>query len=186
MVIAPVPEAEMPREILDHLRSKIDRLGYLGAFFTHMAHQPDALLAFLRFTSAVKDPLDPGLVEVVALTVATTAGNAYERNQHERLCVNLGFGRAWIAEVEALRPDDATLLTSAQLAVQRLAIAMTARHGRDTAAERDRVVELLGAQDTVGIMFLVGRYLTHAQIVNTLELDPPVPSVFATEAADAG
>ncbi len=38
------------------------------------------------------------------LTTATLMENAYERNQHERLCVRLGLGREWIREVERLAP----------------------------------------------------------------------------------
>ena len=36
-----------------------------------------------------------------ALTAAGVMGNSYEKNQHERLADNLGFGRDWIAQVKA-------------------------------------------------------------------------------------
>ena len=184
-MIASVPASSMPPELAEFLRPRVERLGYLGEFFTHMAHQPQALLAFLRFTDEVKKPLDPRLVEVVALTVATMTGNDYERNQHERLCVALGFERDWIARVEGLQPGDAGPMSQAEAAVQELAMAMIASHGRQTAAELERVVDHVGAEDAVAVLLLVGRYLTHALIVNALELSPPVASVFTKEDADA-
>ena len=183
-MIAPVSESSMPLELIEFLRPRVERLGYLGEFFTHTAHHPEALLAFLRFTEEVKRPLEAQLVEVVALTVATMAGNDYERNQHERLCIALGFELDWIAQVEALRPASGRL-TSVEAAVQELAMAMIERHGRQATAELDMVVGLVGAEQAIAVLFLVGRYLTHALVVNTLGLRPPVERVLDKEDSDA-
>jgi alkylhydroperoxidase family enzyme len=73
------------------LGPRSDAWGYLGEFFAVAGHQPAALLAFHEFTEALKRALPPELTEVVALTTATELGNDYERSQHERLSVNLGF-----------------------------------------------------------------------------------------------
>ena len=66
------------------MRPRVERLGYLGEFFQCAANVPDALLAFDVFTAALKRALPDRVTEVVALTVATRLGNAYERHQHER------------------------------------------------------------------------------------------------------
>ena len=73
------------------LKARVDRLGYLGEFFQVAAHQPEALAGFIAFTEALKEHLDWRLAEVIALTVATETGNAYERVQHERLALTLGM-----------------------------------------------------------------------------------------------
>src|SRR5215470_7455189 len=95
----------MPPALADALRPRVQRLGYLGEFFQCAANAPDALLAFHQFTEALKAALPERVTEVVALTVATRLGNAYERHQHERLCRRLGLSDEWIRAVEALRPD---------------------------------------------------------------------------------
>ena len=40
------------------------------------------------------------------------------------------------------------------------------------------MIDAIGPEQTIAVMFLVGRYITHAMIVNGLELAPPVPSIF--------
>ncbi len=160
------------------LGPRIERLGYLGEFFKCAAHQPAALRSFLTFTEDLKVALPSELTELGALTVAGKLANAYERNQHERLCVNLGFSKDWIAAVNRLDPDHAAELSGAQRVAQRLALAVLDRGGRDCAAERDAMTETWNAPITIGFLMLIGRYATHAMIVNTLELAPPVASIF--------
>ena len=174
-------EALAPK-LKDQLGPRVARLGYLGEFFKCTGHQPDLLAPFMTMTEAFKDVLPQKLIEVGALTVAGAMGNAYERHQHERLSQKLGFGRDWVAEVNRLAPDAATLMTPAETAVQRLAIELVARKGHDVAPELDAVIDAIGAEQAVAVLFLVGRYVTHALIVNALALAPPVPSIF--EAAE--
>ncbi len=159
---------------------RVKRLGYLGAFFKCAGHQPAALLSFIEFTENSKQALSDRLVEVIALTAAAKLGNAYERNQHERLSVRLGFGRDWVAAVESLDPGAAAAskLGDAERAVQRLVVAMLDRHGQGVEAELAAVVEAIGHERAIAVMMVVGRYVVHALIVNTLALEPPVPSIF--------
>jgi alkylhydroperoxidase family enzyme len=126
--------AQLPAELAAAVQPRVRRLGYLGEFFKCAAHQPKALLSFMAFTDDLKEALADNLTEVVALSVAAWMGNAYERNQHERLCRKLGFTDDWIGAV--------------------------------------------GAAQAMAILMLIGRYVTHALIVNALELGPPVPSIF--------
>src|ERR1700735_5325140 len=93
---------EMPPELASFLHPRIKRLGYLGEFFQCTAHQPEALLSFLEFTEHLKDALATNLVEVVALSVAMLMDNAYDRVQHERLSLSLGFGEEWLRDVLSL------------------------------------------------------------------------------------
>lgn len=160
------------------LAPRVARLGYLGEFFKCAGHQPAALTAFDDFTEESKKGLPEKLVEVVALSAALRLGNAYERNQHERLCVRRGFGKDWILAVEALDPDDAPGLSDGERAVQRYVLSALNRMGRGAAAALERVVEALGPEAAVAVMMVLGRYAVHGLIVNSLELAPPVPSVF--------
>ncbi|WP_119166284.1 carboxymuconolactone decarboxylase family protein [Algihabitans albus] len=186
---------EMPDGLAAALQPRVERLGYLGEFFRVAGHQPQALEAFVDFTESAKSDLPKALVEVIALTCAAHLGNAYERHQHERLSVRLGLGRDWVEAVERLNPDGLNpdglgleeetpkgtqALSEAECAVQRYLLAALESHGRSEAAHTtfEHLVELLGHRQAVAVMMVAGRYLVHALIVNTLALEPPVPSIF--------
>ncbi|WP_245968436.1 carboxymuconolactone decarboxylase family protein [Hephaestia caeni] len=164
--------------VQDVLRARVERLGYLGEFFRCAGAQPDVLAPFMEMTEALKKALPDRLTETGALTVAKLFDNRYELHQHERLSKKLGFGEDWVAAVELLSPLDAPHLSEAERAVQRLVVAMVERSGRGVSTEREALIDAIGPEQTIAIMFLVGRYITHAMIVNALELAPPVPSIF--------
>lgn len=168
---------ELRPDLAAQLKPRVDRLGYLGEFFRCAAHQPDALMAFQQFTEASKEGLDKRHVELIALTVASRIGNDYERNQHERLSVRLGFGHDWVRAVESLSPETAGL-DGTERAIQRYVIDAIASNGRDVAPQFEKVVDAVGPQAAVAVMMVIGRYLVHGLIVNCLDLAPPVPSIF--------
>lgn len=169
---------ELAPQVQDVLRARVERLGYLGEFFRCAGHQPDVLTPFMEMTENLKKVLPDRLTETGALTVATMMDNQYERHQHERLSQKLGFGGAWVAAVEQVSPDTAPEMSADERAVQRLIIAMVERHGRGVSAELETAIDSIGVDQTIAVMFLAGRYITHALIVNSLELAPPVPSIF--------
>ena len=168
--------AELDPALAEALRPKVERLGYLGEFFQCAAHQPRALLSFHRLTDDLKEALPDDLTEVVALTVAALTGNDYERVQHERLALKLGFTEAWVREVLSLKTERGGELSEAERAAQRLAVAVVERRGHDTTGELEAVVELVGHVQAVGVLLLVGRYVMHALVANCLALKPPVSS----------
>jgi len=174
----------LPHDLAERLRPRMERLGYLGEFFRCAAHQPRALLSFMALTDDLKEALPDRITEVVALTVAAALENAYERVQHERLSLKLGFGEAWVREVEAgargNARDAALEMAEAERLVQRLARALVERHGRGVGDELEAVVRALGAPAAIAVLMLVGRYVTHALMANALELAPPVASPLAT------
>src|SRR3954454_22741012 len=112
---------DMPPELADALRPRVERLGYLGEFFQVAGNQPDALAGFNAFTEACKAALPPRITETIALTVATATGNDYERHQHERLSLKLGFGEDWVRAVVGLGGDSAAL-DETERTVQALAL----------------------------------------------------------------
>jgi alkylhydroperoxidase family enzyme len=169
---------DMPAELAEYLGPRVRRLGYLGELFQVAGHAPDVLLAFMRFTDALKQALPDNLSEVAVLTTATLMENEYERNQHERLCVRSGFDRDWIDEVERLAPDAAPRLSPAEQAVQRYVIAAVGSHGLQAQAEFEQLAAQLPPAQAVAVSMLVGRYITHALVVNTFRLSPPVPSIW--------
>ena len=158
------------------LAPRIERLGYLGEFFRVAAHQPEALLKFIEFTETAKSALDDRLVETIALTSSSVLGNKYERNQHERLCLKLGFEREWIAEVEKLSPKTAQI-SDAEAAVQNYVLEAIQNNGH-AADALDAVISNIGPKDAIAVMLIMGRYVVHGLFVNSLNLAPPVPSIF--------
>ncbi len=161
------------------LEARVKRLGYLGEFFRCTGHQPGVLVPFMEMTEALKKALPDRLTETGALTVAKIMENDYELHQHERLSRKLGFGEAWVAAVEELKPDTAEGLSDEERAVQRLVIAAIDQRGKNVTTELEALIGLIGADQAIAVLFLIGRYLTHAVIVNALGLAPPVPSIFA-------
>jgi hypothetical protein len=172
---------ELPPALAAALEPRVKRLGYLGEFFQCCAHQPRALAAFIELTETGQDGLSQRLAEVIALTCATWMGNDYERNQHERLSVRLGFEREWVAAANALRPEADSALTAEERGVQRLTLAILESRGKAAGTLFEEAVQSLGPQAAVAVLMVVGRCVAHGLIVNTLGLAPPVPSIFQDE-----
>lgn len=169
---------DMRPDLAEYLTPRVRRLGYLGELFQVGAHAPDVLLDFMRFTESLKEALPDNLAEVAVLTTATLMDNAYERHQHERLCVRLGLGRDWVKDAECLQPDSAVLLSEEERAVQRYVMAAVRTRGLQAQDDFERLAALLPASQAVAIAMLAGRYITHALVVNTFGLRPPVPSIW--------
>jgi len=176
-----VPRVEMegfPEEIAKRLEPRVKRLGYLGEFFKCTVHQPAALAAFIDFTEEGKGALPNRLVELIALTVAGWTENAYERNQHERLSVRLGFGRDWVAAVNTLAPDQESVLGGEERRLQKLVLTVLGSHGKAAPTMFEDYVKEHGHENGIAVLMVIGRYAVHGLIVNTLALAPPVPSIF--------
>jgi alkylhydroperoxidase family enzyme len=175
----PIPmlsQADLPPDLAAILNPRVERLGYLGDFFRCAAHQPKALISFMQFTEDLKQALPNNLTEVVALSVARLMKNQYESVQHERLSLKLGFSETWVRGVLSLRAHKNGNLSRPEAAVQRLVIAVIGRRGRSTGRELQEVVRVIGPQGAIAVLMMIGRYVTHALIVNSLALKPPVPS----------
>ena len=168
--------SELDPQLAKMLRPKVERLKYLGEFFQCTGHQPRALMSFYSLTEDLKDALPDNLTESVALTVAAKMRNDYERVQHERLALKLGFGEEWVREVFSLEANDRSRLSPEELLVQRFCIAVLERDGHETKAEFESVIKAIGYKDAVAVLMLIGRYVMHALIANSLPLEPPVSS----------
>ena len=98
---------------------------------------------------------------------------------------------AWIRAVMALQLDAARPfqgpdrgaesparpeLSDAERRVQALTLAVIRRHGHRTSGELESVVASIGHEQALAVLMLIGRYVTHALMVNCLELQPPVAS----------
>jgi len=175
--------ADLAPQVQKTLAARVKRLGYLGEFFKCSGHNPDVLVSFMEMTEALKEALPDKLTEVGALTVAGAMGNAYERNQHERLSEKLGFGRDWVAAVNRLDPDAESPLNEDERAVQRLALNVVARKGHHVEDDLEALIERIGPEQAMAVLFLIGRYVMHAYVVNVLNLAPPVSSIFEEQEA---
>jgi carboxymuconolactone decarboxylase family protein len=175
-LIPRLTSGQMPPDLAEYLRPRVERLGYLGEFFQCAAHQPKALLSFMILTEDLRSALPANLTEVVALSVSCLMSNAYERVQHERLCLKLGFEKEWIREVESLSSDGGSRMAQEERGVQKLVMAVVNRKGHHCKAELEGVIRAIGHANAIAVLMLIGRYVTHAMIVNCLVLQPPVPS----------
>jgi alkylhydroperoxidase family enzyme len=169
---------DLPEKIAFQLKAKYQRLGYLGEFFARTAHQPEALAAFNEFTDSAKGALDLKMVELVALTVASMKHVTYEKNQHERLSIRKGYGRAWVEDVEKLEPENTKRLGPEEILVQRFVVDAIRNDGESVTAQLDAVINALGYEDAIAIMMVMARYAAHALLVKSMDIGPPVPSIF--------
>jgi hypothetical protein len=168
---------QMDTELAEMLQPRVQRLGYLGEFFQCAALQPGALKSFYRFTEELKKALPDRLTEVVSLTVSSFFDNPYERVQHERLSLKLGFGEQWVRDVLRRQPEDlGTSLADSERVVQTLALAILKRQGHGTGMELEKTIQAIGDTQAMGVLMLVGRYTAHAFMVNSLALRPPAAS----------
>jgi alkylhydroperoxidase family enzyme len=167
---------ELPASLRTRLNARVERLGYLGEFFRIAAHQPDPLGHFIDFTESLKSALDWRLVEVIALTVASKTGNQYELVQHQRLASKLGMDGATIALLSGGSPEATVSLDENASVVRRLAAAVVDARGRSCDAAYARVEQRLGHEVAIGCLMTATRYLAHATMANTWQLEPPVPA----------
>ncbi len=173
-----IPFEQFGTELRESLRPKVERLGYCGEIWQVGANAQKSMYYFCELTEALKEEMNPRTVELVALTAAGVMGNVYERNQHERLAEKLGYGRDWIAQVNELQAETGRLMTDAECAVQKYAMAAIYRRGHDCRELFRAVVDAVGPQEATGILLSVGRCVMHALFRNTLQLEPPVTSIF--------
>ena len=172
-MIARIGFDELDSALRETLAPRVERLGYLGEFFQCAAHQPAALVSLDALTAQLRGALPDSAAEVVALTVAAVTGNDYERHQHERLSLQLGFTEAWVRGVTALRLDESG---DGDGDVQRAVIALLEDRGRGAGPLVDALAATRGDAFAVAVLLLTGRYLLHSTFVNALGLAPPVPS----------
>jgi alkylhydroperoxidase family enzyme len=159
------------------LRPRVERLGYLGEFFQCAAAHPAALKSFYQFTEDLKKALPTQITEVVALTVSSRLRNAYERVQHERLSLALGLKENWIRDVLRCQPRKlVTSLSDVDRTVQSLVLSVLRHQGKNSGRRLDDVVRAIGTSEAIAVLMLIGRYTAHAQMVNCLDLEPPVAS----------
>jgi alkylhydroperoxidase family enzyme len=170
---------ELRADLADYLRrANTPRIGELGEFFQCAGQQPDALLAFMSYSDALGNALPRELVAVVCLTVAGVMESEYERNQHEQHYLNAGFPQEWLAAVDRLAPEKSAELSPVERVVQRYTLACVVRRGIEVDMEFEAMLDFLTPAEAMAVAMLVGRCVCLALIVNTLGLEPPVPSIF--------
>lgn len=182
--ISPIEFDDLEPRLADEVRAKYERLGYLGDFFRYTAHQPDALRSFTAFTADARAGLTDNLAELIALTVASNLDNAYELVQHERLSVKLGMSKEWVAAAETLDPYGeaaAAELSDHERVVQRYLLIAVETMGGDAPPALEEMVNAIGVEAAVAVLFVMGRYVAHGVIAKSLELQAPVASIFAED-----
>lgn len=169
--------------LADLLRPTVERLGYLGEFFQQVGILPQAMQRFMDYTKAVKEPLPDSLNELLALTVCGRMGAEYERIQHERLSLKLGFTPDWIAAAAGRPEAPESALSAQEIRVRALALAMLEDQGRGVDDELAAVARDIGPERTVAVLLQTTRFMTIATLCNSLKLRLPVPSIFDPAAA---
>lgn len=172
---------ELDEALKSRLAARVQRLGYLGEFFQSTAHLPTPLGHFIDYTESLKALAPKNLCEVAIISVAQMRGNAYELHQHERLCLKSGFSRDWIAAVEACEPDATDLLAPTERAVQTYAMAVVRQDPDASMLRFGELVGLLGVDTALALMMIVGRYVAHSAMIDSLGIKANVKSIWAPD-----
>jgi hypothetical protein len=175
---------EMPVALRKRLEPRVERLGYLGEFFSRAAFQPEALCHFLDWTEALKEVLPIRMVESIALTIASRTGNDYERAQHEHLALSHGMTREEIEAIESGNLSRAGSLTEEEGAAAALSRCLTDGFGRGCGPALLRLSRCTDEETAVACLMMAARYLAHATLANAWALKPPVESPLDEPEAD--
>lgn len=172
----PLALDEMPQALQEVLQPIYERLGYLGEFFQYTAHAPGVLNQFMAYTSELRSVIPPDLNELIALTVCTRLDFAYERNQHERLALRLGFSEAWIGRLT--NRSQLAPLSEVQSDVQALVFAVL---DDDTAAAREMLAPVIahcGPEIAIAVLFQINRFSTICSVGKIFPVMTQVKSIF--------
>jgi hypothetical protein len=170
--------AALPAADAGYLGSTVDRLGYFGEFFQVLANVPGAIVGFMEYTKAVKQPLSDGENEVLALAVCTGMRADYERIQHERLAQRLGFSLEWIAAASGREGASPELLSDSERLLRRMVEAFLAGGTMALRPIVGEAVQVIGSAKTVAALLQLTRYAGIATLCTALQLELPVKSVF--------
>jgi alkylhydroperoxidase family enzyme len=111
--------------------------------------------------------------ELVILRVAHNTGSEYEWSQHERIAARIGLAQEEISRVR-IGPD----APGWSLRQQLLLCATDQMHGKGR-IEKELWAQLCEHFDDVGLIeicMLIGHYEMLAMTLNTLEVEPELPS----------
>lgn len=175
-VLQPLTSEQLDPTVTGKLGPIIERVGYFGEFFAYAGHAPAVLAAFLDYTTTLKPHLPDRLNEVIALTVCARYRSPYERVQHERLSLRLGFPKAWIAELVSGREAQISALAEDERALRTLANAVLDRNGEDVEAELQNVARFLDPSQLVAALHQIVRLQGICIISNVFGLEAPAPS----------
>lgn len=172
---------ELDDFLQERLRPRVERLGYLGEFFQVAATEPRALAGFIDFTEALKEALPARYLEIVALTISSRTGNAYERVQHERLALTVGLDATEVEGIERGKVSEQSGFSEVECAVYDLAEGIVSASGKGCPTAYAALRRLVGDRLAVAVLLTCGRYLAHSAISTTWCLEAPVRSIFDAE-----
>lgn len=177
--IRPLTLDEIDPKLRETLQPTVDRLGYFGEFFQYAGHAPGVVTGFMQYSGALKGALPDDLNEAIALTVCTELGFAYERVQHERLSLKLGFDRAWIATM--VGRSDEGVLTPAQEHARALSLAILADRLDDARGALAALASETSEAVAIAALFQVTRFRDVCVVGRLFDMKLPVGSIFSEE-----
>ena len=176
------PDAQHVYDRIAETRSSPETDGAMPNSFQTLLNSPTAAEAvaalgeYLRFNSS----LDPVICETAILSVARELGSAYEWAHHEPVARRVGVRDQVI---ESIKSGRAPMGLPAKEGV--FAQAAKELVGKGTLTERtfQAVLHLLGPQETVDFIVLVGYYAMMGTALAALgvELEPGLEPAFPTE-----
>ena len=151
-------------------RASVESRGEIPRSFQALLNSPDAadvvgaVGEYIRF----KSPLDPVIRETTILAVANELNNEYEWVQHEPIARRIGVRDQVI---EAIKSGRAPMGLPPKEGVFAQAAKELARTGTMTERTFQAILHLLGPQQTVDLVVLIGYYTMLSGALNALGVE---------------
>jgi alkylhydroperoxidase family enzyme len=161
-------------EIQKLLADVIERRGYASNVHRCLAHSPNALRAFERFSAHVNGSslLDSQSRELIILRTAQLVGNEYEWRRHVPKALDAGVSLEELRGLHDWKPDQYPL-------PHRAALQLTDEYIRGLAVTEDTLESvrvLYGEELLIEILITLGWYLLVSAVILPLDViadDPP-------------
>ena len=159
-----------------------------------LAHAPSTLPAVLELTRALLHDgrIPPTLRELAILRVGHLCGSSYEVHQHRKIAAAVGLDPA---RIDGTARDPAAATDAGYSEKEVLVLRFVEQVVRQTRADpdlRDRIVNVLGLEQTMELLVLVGTYAMLARVLENAGVEvedgsgPPlseVAQIFSWQAA---
>lgn len=136
------------------------------------ANSPRGAAAYMTVSGYIRDEstLDPKLRELALLQVGHVTKSAYEFTHHVKVALAAGLTPQQIAAIPDANAGRPTHFSPIELAVLKVAAAVTAG---DTVDDEtfDFLVTTLGYEHLMDLLFVTAHYLGMARLLTTLQID---------------
>lgn len=162
------------------LRSRFDRLGYLGDVFAVLSNNDTAVRSFVTFADGSGSAVTAIDREIAALSISAASGAKSEQFPHEHRALAIGMAPKTVAAIVSLDPTHPELEPAAAQII-RLSVAAIGKDWGEATDVLATIARDRGDDVAAGLLLQIGYYMMATTVGHVLQLESPVPSIFESE-----